>query len=189
MATGLLTPTQMTQQPAFEMLKTLVSQDNVLELARNATLVAEHARTVDINGRGLLHAAAHARAGDTLQWLLDTGAMSVDMADSQGETPLMRAAWLGYKPGVDMLLEAGAKLTQTSLAGGTPLHFAYAGGSAAAEVVETLLSAGASADATDKSGANPASWAAQAAAREAGERLIAQEGAGRSKLSMTRKTG
>lgn len=179
-------PTPMTNKSDFETIKTLAQQDNVLELARQVDLVRQYANETDINGRGLLHAAVHNKAGDALQWLLDQGHSNVDLADVQGETPLMRAAWLGYKPAVEMLLEAGASLDAVSITGGTPLHFAYAGGAQAQSVVEVLLGAGATPDVSDKSGNLPSSWASQAKAREQGEQLLARAPA-RGKLSMTRK--
>lgn len=177
----------MTKKADFETIKTLVEQDNVLELARQVQAVHKNANEVDINGRGLLHAAVHHQAGDALQWLLDQKKIQVDQADNQGETALMRAAWLGYTPAVAMLLEAGASLEAVSLTGGTPLHFAYAGGTKAAATVEALVKAGASPEAADKAGNLPSSWSAQAVAREQGEQLLARPH-GRGKLSMTRKS-
>lgn len=171
----------------FEQIHEMVSQDNVLGLAQFNSDVASHRKSVDQNGRGLLHAAVHAKAGDALQWLLDHDKSDVDLADNQGETPLMRAAWLGYQPGVNMLLEAGADLNATSLAGGTPLHFAYAGGKVATATVQTLLDAGADPEACDQAGNPAADWKRQADQREAGQALLAGSKT-KSRLSLSKRT-
>ena len=176
----------MTTTSTFEQLKELVERDDIIGLSNQLTALKAHADSKDINGRGLLHAAAHAKAGDALAWLLDNKIGPVDEADNQGETPLMRAAWLGYKPGVDLLLEAGASLESRALTGGTPLHFAHAGGTQAKEIVRTLLDAGADPAATDKSGSQPEQWSQQAAAREQGQALLDKVRNTRTRLSINR---
>lgn len=171
----------------FDQIREMITQDNVLGLAKCKEDIAAHRETVDINGRGLLHAAVHAKAGDALQWLLDYDKAEVDRADNQGETPLMRAAWLGYQPAVDMLLQAGASLKTVSLSGGTPLHFAYAGGTPAKQTVQALLDAGADADAVDHSGNPAADWKRQADQREAGEKMLAASKA-KKRLTLSKRT-
>lgn len=176
----------MTTPSSFEQLKQLVEQDDIIALSTQVPSLKVHADSKDINGRGLLHAATHAQAGNALAWLLDHKIGGVDVPDNHGETPLMRAAWLGYQPGVALLLEAGASLESRAVTGGTPLHFAYAGGTPAKAVVGVLLSAGADPAATDKSGSQPEQWAQQAVSREQGQALLEKSRTTRPRLSINR---
>jgi cytohesin len=94
--------------------------------------------------RSALHAAAD-HQGDPVfvRLLLEHGA-SVDLADSQGETPLHRAASAGNLESVRLLLDAGANPNAGSR--GTPLAAAaYAGH---LEVVRLLLERGSEVDRT-----------------------------------------
>lgn len=174
--------------PSFSQLLKTVEQDDVRALAENIAALKKSAGQTDVNGRGLFHAAAHARAGDSLAWLLDNKIGDLDTPDNQGETPLMRAAWLGYEAGIAILLEGGAKIDAQSRAGGTPLHYAYAGGSEAKGAVSALLSAGADPSVMDKNGNPPEQWAQQALAREHGQALLQrrQVKAARPTLSISR---
>lgn len=176
----------MTNSITFEDLRQFVSQDDVISLSRNASSLKEHENAKDVNGRGLYHAAVHAQAGDAIAWLNDHRIGSINAADNQGETPLMRAAFLGYKAGVELLLDGGADINATSLNGGTALHSAFAGGKKAVNVIETLVEAGADATALDKDGKKPEQWAQEALSREKGKDFLDKMNAIRPRLSISR---
>lgn len=171
---------------SFDALVRLIEEDRVPDLAQHLPSFQAHAASADINGRTLLHLAAHNQSGDALQWLLDNQIGKIDAPDNHGETPLMRAAWLGYKEAVAILLASGARLDTVSAVGGTPLHFAYAGGTPALSVVGDLLAAGANKEALDRNGNPPGQWAIQAEIRERGAALLAHH-ENRGRLSMPRK--
>lgn len=176
----------MTKSITFEEIRQFISNDDVISLSRNASSLKEHANAKDVNGRGLYHAAVHAQAGDSIAWLNDHKIGSIDAADNQGETPLMRAAFLGYKAGVELLLEGGADIHAQSLNGGTALHSAFAGGKKALNVIESLVEAGADASIVDKDGRKPEQWAQEALLREKGKDLLDKMNAIRPRLSISR---
>lgn len=167
-----------------------VQADNVVSLHNNREAIKASAQERDQNGRSLLHVAVASGAVDSALWLLDTGLADPNAADNQGETPLMRAAWLGQGEVVKALLKAGASLEARANTGGTALHHAYDGGTPAQAVVEQLLAAGANASALDNSGREPSAWAAAAQAREAAAKLLVDGHVGgapaRSRLSLRR---
>lgn len=70
-----------------------------------------------------------------------TAGVSPDAADSYGVTALLRAAGLGDRAMVELLLEHGADVDKSSDQGNTPLMLAAARGHA--EIVRDLLHAGA----------------------------------------------
>lgn len=165
--------------------------DDVRALAALRADVQAQGADRDANGRSLLHVAVAAGAVDTALWLIDSRAIAVDQADNQGETPLMRAAWLGQVAVVGALLEKGASLSATSHAGGTALHYAYEGGTAGAPSVQVLLDAGADPQAVDRSGRVPSSWASSAEAREEAAKMLTDGQVGgpapRGRLSLRRR--
>lgn len=67
--------------------------------------------------------------------------VDVDIADNDGETPLLKACQNGHLEIIKLLLENGAEVNKAKRNGATPLFAANSGGHN--EVVEFLLSAGA----------------------------------------------
>lgn len=91
-----------------------------------------------------VHAGEH-----KLTELLNSGA-SVDAANSEGKTALMKAADKGRTDAVQLLLKHGAQVNQRDAEGRTPLM--YAADEGHTEVVRLLLAAGADPQARDKEG-------------------------------------
>lgn len=148
-------------------LKDIFTSDNVLALSR----VKLDQNQRDANGRTPLHQAVAANATDSALWLLDTGKAPVNVADSHGETPLMRAAWLGNTTVVGALIERGADLAAFSRVGGTALHFAHAASSPSEAVIKQLQEAGANPEALDSAGKRPDDWIAYGQAIKEGASL------------------
>lgn len=170
----------------FEELAQAVANDDIIELSRNRNEIEQAAGKSDVNGRTLLHLAAHSNATNALAWLIDHKSGDVNAKDNMGETPLMRAAWLGNTTNLEALLEAGARLDETSLSGGTALHYAYAGGKVATSAVQALLAAGADPKAQDKQGKEPEQWKAQAQAREQAREAVSRPQS-RERLTLRRR--
>ncbi|KJZ67960.1 hypothetical protein HIM_12651 [Hirsutella minnesotensis 3608] len=83
----------------------------------------------------------------------------LESRDSDGHTPLIRAAWQGNAAAVQQLLDKGAKTESTDAKQGrTPLSFAALGGHVA--IVRLLLDNGAKIEAKDDNSQTPLSWAA-----------------------------
>lgn len=74
----------------------------------------------------------------------------------KGTTPLMLAAELGYQRICQMLIDAGALLDATDLAGNTPLHMAAQGYGEQKPIIKTLLERGANPKAINDDGETPA---------------------------------
>ncbi|MEZ0225720.1 MAG: ankyrin repeat domain-containing protein [Alphaproteobacteria bacterium] len=117
-------------------------------------------RGLDINtgdgaGATALHHASldegyHCR--NKIDDLLNFGA-DLEARDKKGQTPLHHAARRGKKSdGVKRLLEAGAEVNARDEQGATPLHMAAARGDA--DVIKTLIGAGADICATTRDGKN-----------------------------------
>jgi ankyrin repeat protein len=164
----------MSVSPNFQAMAQLVQQDDVQGLFKSREALNSAAKETDINGRSLLHLAVHAGAADAALWLLDNKFGDANAVDNQGETPLMRASWLGEKAIVKGLIEAGADLGKVSMTGGSALHHAYAGGEQARGVADILIAAGANTQAADKEGRLPTDWSAQAQVREAGAKVLSE---------------
>ena len=62
-----------------------------------------------LQGRGALHMAAQAGSVPAIQWLLAHGA-TVDLRNSEGETPLHEAAFWAHPEAIKALLGAGADI-------------------------------------------------------------------------------
>lgn len=155
-----------------ETLARAVATDDVVTLNANRDLVKNSAGERDINGRSLLHVAVAGGSVDAALWLLDNKLADVNAADVQGETPLMRAAYLGQEQVIETLLNSGASLEARSLSGATALHYAYEGGTPAKAAIAQLIEAGADTTALDKSGREPAAAATQAEAREEAAKVL-----------------
>jgi uncharacterized protein len=78
---------------------------------------------------------------------------SVDIQDLDGNTPLIRAAFLGQVPTVKLLQARRARLDAANDIGDTALHFVAQ--ELNAPVMQTLLNAGATVDAVDQHGNTP----------------------------------
>lgn len=77
----------------------------------------------------------------------------VNARDANGRTPLLWAAWLGYRKEVQLLIQHGAQLDSVDLQGSTAL--AKAVGSGHLECVRYLLKAGASMEIANRHGTLP----------------------------------
>lgn len=164
--------------------------DDVVALHENRSQIQKELGAQDENGRTLVHLAVASNATNAALWLLDNRLADVQKADNQGETPLMRAAWLGQGDVVATLLVHGAKLEAASRAGATALHYAYEGGTPALSVVEQLIVAGAKTDVVDGLGRKPEELAAVAKAREEAAKLLVAgavgSAPGRSRMTLGR---
>lgn len=99
----------------------------------------------------------------------------LESRDSDGHTPLIRAAWQGDAAAVQRLLDKGAKTETTDAKQGrTPVSFAALGGYVV--IVRLLLDNGAKIDAEDSNSQTPLSWAAWGG-DEATLRLLINRGA------------
>ena len=118
----------------------------------------KYADTVDLNGRTLLHTAAHKGDLHLVQLLLLKGA-NIEAADKSNQTPLNLAAKQGYSEVVSSLVEVGANVDNADEDGWTALRSAAWGGHVV--VVSVLLSAGASvnhADVDQRTALRAAAW-------------------------------
>merc|ERR1711907_654401 len=92
-----------------------------------------------------------ARDGDeAMVTKLLTDASNLDVADQEGHTPLMLAAWEGHTPIVKLLIGRGADLDLRNKVGNSALHLASWWGRV--ETMQQLLEAGASIGAIDADG-------------------------------------
>jgi ankyrin repeat protein len=161
------------QSNALDVLAALAG-DNPISL--QSAIVADPSlkNYADANGRTLVHLAVHQGADTVLLWLLDQG-YPANVADNHGETPLMRAAFLGDTDAIASLLTAGARVGTVAGSGGTALHYAYAGGKQGQAAIAPLLAAGADPGVRDSNGQAPDAWIRQAEIREAGTDLLAKQ--------------
>ncbi|AID46738.1 ankyrin repeat protein [Pigeonpox virus] len=104
-----------------------------------------NANSFDRFGETPLHAATRSGSIETVNTLISYGCI-VDIKDNIGSTPLMHAC--RYKDISQLLVEKGADPNISNIHGYTPLHNAAAYGSV--DVVNLLLSYGASIDVKDK---------------------------------------
>lgn len=106
-------------------------------------------REKDRQGFTALHHAAVSGHVDTVELLLEKGAM-LEWVGSRGESALYLAASKGHADVVKVLLEAGADPNRASATKTTPLHKAAMAGDL--ETVKLLIGAGADISAEDRSG-------------------------------------
>lgn len=155
-------------------IRTAIENDDVIALNQARADLTNAGDERDVNGRNLLQTAIHSGATDAALWLIDNNlGGDINAADVMGETPLMRAAWLGNAEVAGALIAAGSDLNAQARSGGTALHHAHAGGTQAAGMVELLTQAGADASVTDTQGQLASAWEAQAVIRENGAKLLA----------------
>lgn len=154
-------------------LNSILNSDDVLAL----TSASVDQTQVDVNGRTPLHRAVAAGATDCALWLIDQSKDAINVADNQGETPLMRAAWLGNATLVEALIARGADLNAQSLTGGSALHHAHSGTHAhpkgsGQQVIQQLVEAGADTELLDNAGKRPQDWASYGQAIAEGNKFL-----------------
>jgi ankyrin repeat protein len=140
------------------------------------TLLAQRAdvKTVQADGAGPLHWAAHWDDVEMAGWLIDAGA-DINVRNDLGVSPLLIASTNASAPMVERLLAAGANPNAASEGGESPLLVASRAGNAA--VVKALLGKGAKVDATEPvRGQTALMWAA-ANGRADVVRVLVQAGA------------
>ena len=99
-------------------------------------------------GEGALHILTKRRDTTWLSFMLAKDA-DPNIRDSNGNTPLMLAAQIGYAEGIALLLERRANVDIANNSGETPLIRAVQNRDLA--TVRTLIAAGADVDKTDRS--------------------------------------
>lgn len=98
------------------------------------------------NGQAALHIVTGQRDTTWLRFLIGKGA-DVDVADREGDTPLIIASRIGFAEGVDILLSRGAGVDRSNRRGETPLIIAVQQRNLA--LVRMLAERGANADRPD----------------------------------------
>ena len=98
----------------YEELFNAASKGNIkrLEAALLPTMSLDALEADPLYGRGALHIAAQAGSVSAIQWLLAHGA-TVDLRNSEGETPLHVAASFAHLEAIEALLAAGADINLT----------------------------------------------------------------------------
>ncbi len=134
------------------------------------------------SGRTALHIVVADRDTPWLNYLISQRA-NVNLADSQGVTPLMLAVQVGYIEGVEALVAARARVDVANASGETPLIFAVH--SRNTDMMRVLLQASADPDRKDNSGRSARDYARLRGASDATneaithyERPASQRGAG-----------
>lgn len=125
----------------------------------------------DDKGQTGLYLALRGESMAVVKALLASPRIDVDLANEQGETPLMMAALRGNLEMAKTLIERGAKIDK---AGWTPLHYAASGPSPA--MVAFLLDRGAAIEALSPNNTTPLMMAARYGAIDSAD-LLRQRGA------------
>lgn len=98
------------------------------------------------NGQAALHIVTTQREPNWLRYLIGRGA-DVNVADRDGDTPLIIAARIGFSEGADILLSRGAGVDRANRRGETPLIVAVQQRNL--DLVRLLAARGANPDRTD----------------------------------------
>lgn len=123
--------------------------------------------------------AARENNTETVEAYLDRfGKAIIDGRDSNQDTALSWASWMGHIETVQLLVERGADINARGMSDRTPLGWAAKG--SRSEVVTFLLTKGPDVSLRDEDGKTPAELAEEAG-RAPMAQLIRQEGAKRSK--------
>ncbi len=125
-----------------------------------------------VSGETALHIVASRRDATWIRFLTGNGA-NPNIADKDGDTPLMISARLGHVEGVEALLKAGAHVDPSTATGETPLIFAVHRRDV--PLVRVLLKNGANPDRTDNSGRSARDYVALIAERRLAEEFAAAE--------------
>ena len=125
----------------------------------------------DDRGDVPLYVALRNESLQAAEALLAHPRIDVDIANANGETPVMMAALRGQTAWVARLLERGAQVNRP---GWTPLHYAASGG--APEAVKLLLDRGAAINARSPNGTTPLMMAARYGAIDSAD-LLRERGA------------
>lgn len=141
----------------YEFLKAVQDRkgEEVTEMLDRPGTVIVNSRDVT-SGRTAMHIVVERRDLTWIRFLAGRGA-NPDIADRRGVTPLQIASNLGFREGVEALIEAGARVDQSNAAGETPLIAAIHRRDAA--MVRLLLANGASPDRNDNSGRSARDYA------------------------------
>jgi ankyrin repeat protein len=115
--------------------------------------------------------AVHNKALMCAEYLLDIGA-DINAVDVYGETPVIRAAFLGDLDMIKLLVSYGADLNKVSYYGGSTLHHAYASPDFKQEIVDFLIERGVDVNLLDKHGKNAVQWKNYGEAINNGAKLI-----------------
>lgn len=122
----------------------------------NSKLPTENSLWIHPTQRMPLHHAAESGNGELVRFLVEHGAQT-NVADSEGQTPLLVASRHADTTVVETLLSHGAAANAADKEGRTALH--HAADRQDVSMVETLLSHGADADRKSREGRTPTSIA------------------------------
>ncbi len=146
----------MTPAPAMAQSMTASDGDAFISAMKNgdsgkAVELVEKSGSTVVNyrasdGTSGLHVALRRRTSNWVGYLLSNGA-DPNLADKNGDTPLIIASRLGFGEGVDRLLRARALVDKPNRLGETPLIVAVQGRQGG--IVRMLLEAGADPDKAD----------------------------------------
>ncbi|KAI0242610.1 palmitoyltransferase akr1, partial [Massospora cicadina] len=112
----------------------------------------------DMQGFNIVHLSIHSSNFMSLVYALSLPGLPVDVADAQGHTPLMWAAYQGFSQAVELLLRFGADIHACDSTGYTPLHWGVVKGDEG--IIQKLIVARADLAAVDAQGQTPADVAA-----------------------------
>lgn len=137
---------QVNPNQGVELLKALREAEG----SKAHALVEEHGKALvnyrDVDGEAAIHIVVRARNADWTGYLLAQGA-DPNLAGRGGDTPLIEAARIGWRPGLARLLGARADVNKPNRRGETPLIVAVQ--QRQVETVALLLRAGADPDRKD----------------------------------------
>lgn len=149
---------------SYTFLKAVRERDGatVDSITSNPSSTAVNARDRD-SGEGALHIVVRGRDYNWLVFLLARRARP-DIGSNDGTTPLMMAAQIGWREGVEQLLARGASVNLSNSRGETPLMYAVQRNDL--PLVRLLLARGADPNQTDNVSGNSAiDYARQGGAR------------------------
>ncbi|XP_071116432.1 inversin-like [Haliotis cracherodii] len=93
---------------------------------------------VDVVGYNILHLACRGGDVETVKYVLSLHVVDINSRGWGSRTPVMEAAWRGYRDVVELLVSEGADVSLVDVAGDNILHLACRGGDV--ETVKYVLS-------------------------------------------------